>query len=109
MRANREARLSVVGGVWARPAGRSMAEWFDCDTGDLFARQNEITSRLAHILSIELARAEAARPTQHPDALEYVLRGRAAALKPNSHDSRAEAMRLFEHALSLDPDSLLRR
>jgi len=82
------------------------AERFDCDTGDLFALQNEITSRLAHILSIELARAEAARPTQHPDALEYVLRGRAALLKSNSRDSSAEAIRLFEHALSLDPDSV---
>jgi len=82
------------------------AERFDCDTGDLFALQNEITSRLAHTLSLELVRAEAARPTQHPDALDYILRGRAALLKPDSRDSYAEAIRLFEHALSLDPHSV---
>ena len=35
------------------------AERFDCDTGDLFALQSEITSRLARTLSLELVRAEA--------------------------------------------------
>ena len=82
------------------------ADRFDCDTGDLFALQNEITNRLARTLSLELVRAEAARPTQHPDALDYILRGRAALLKPDSRDSYAEAIGLFEHALSLDPQSV---
>jgi TolB-like protein len=81
-------------------------ERFDCDTSDLFALQNEITSRLAHTLNLELIAAEAARPTEHPDAFDYILRGRAALLKPASRDSYAEAIRLFEHALSLDPDSV---
>jgi tetratricopeptide (TPR) repeat protein len=48
---------------------------------------------------------EAARPTEHPDAFDYILRGRAALLKPDSRDSYAEAVSLFEHALSLDPQS----
>ena len=82
------------------------ADRFDCDTGDLFALQNEITNRLARTLSLELVRAEAARPTQHLDALDYILRGRAALLKPDSRDSYAEAIGLFEHALSLDPQSV---
>ena len=82
------------------------AERFDCDTADLLALQNGITSRLARTLSLELVRAEAARPTQHPDALDYILRGRAALLNPDSRDSYTEAIRLFEHALSLDPDSV---
>ena len=82
------------------------ADRFDCDTGDLFALQNEITNRLARTLSLELVRAEAARPTQHPDALDYILRARAALLKPDSRDSYAEAIGLFEHALSLDPQSV---
>jgi TolB-like protein len=60
------------------------AERFDCDTGDLFALQTEITSRIANALGIELIAAEAARPTDNPDALEYILRGRAAGLKPVS-------------------------
>jgi TolB-like protein len=53
-------------------------ERFDRDTGDLFALQNEITSRLANALGVELIAAEAARPSEHPDALDYTLRGRAA-------------------------------
>ena len=82
------------------------AEGFDGDVGDLFAPQNEITSRIANALKIELIAAEAARPTEHPDALDYIFRGRAASLKPESPDSYAEAISLFEHALALDPQSV---
>jgi adenylate cyclase len=81
-------------------------ERFDRDIGDLFVLQNEITSRIANALNIELVTREAARPTEHPDALDYILRGRAALLKPDSRDSYAEAISLFEHALSLDPRSV---
>jgi TolB-like protein/class 3 adenylate cyclase len=82
------------------------AERFDRDTGDLFALQNDITSRLANALGIELIAAEAARPTEHPDALDYILRGRAAGLKPNSRDNYLERINMFEHALALDPQSV---
>jgi adenylate cyclase len=81
-------------------------ERFDRDMGDLFVLQNEITSRLANALGAELVAAEVARPTDTPDVLDYILRGRAALLKPASRDSLAEAVRLFEHALSLDPRSV---
>jgi adenylate cyclase len=82
------------------------AERFDRDKGDLFALQNEITSRIAVALSLELIGAEATRPTEHPDALDYIFRGRAAFLKPLSRDSYAEAIGLFERALALDPGSV---
>jgi TolB-like protein/class 3 adenylate cyclase/Tfp pilus assembly protein PilF len=82
------------------------AERFDRDTGDHFALQDEITSRIANALNIELIAAEAARPTEHPDALDYILRGRAAKLKPESRASFAEAISLFEGALTLDPQSV---
>jgi adenylate cyclase len=81
-------------------------ERFDRDTGDLFALQNEITSCLANALGVELIAAEVARRIEHPDALDYILRGRAARLRPNSRDVYAEAIRLFEHALALDPQSV---
>ena len=55
------------------------AERFNGDTSDLFALQDEITSRIAIALGVELIAAEAARPTEHPDALDYFLLGRAAA------------------------------
>jgi adenylate cyclase len=82
------------------------AERFDRDTADLFALQDEITGRIAFALSLEITRREAARPTVNPDALDYILRGRAALLKPVSRDSYAEALSLFERALSLDPQSV---
>jgi tetratricopeptide (TPR) repeat protein len=81
-------------------------ERFDRDTGDLFALQDEITRRIAVGLNLELIDAEAARPTDHhPDALDYILRGRAALSKPTPRDSYAEAIDLFECALALDPRS----
>jgi adenylate cyclase len=81
------------------------AERFDRDTGDLFALQSEITSRIAVALNIELISAEAVRPTEHPDALDYILRGRAAENKPSTRDTRAEAISMFERALALDSRS----
>ena len=71
------------------------AERFDRDTSDLFALQDEITGRIAVTLNLELVSAEAARPTEHPDALDYILRGRAAHWKPPSRDNYAESMRDF--------------
>jgi adenylate cyclase len=82
------------------------AERFDGDALDLFALQDEVTSRIAVSLNLELVAAEAARPTAHPDARDYIFRGRAARLRPNSREVYAEAISLFEHALALDPQSV---
>jgi len=82
------------------------AERFDGYISDLFALQDEVTSRIAVALNLELVAAEAARPTDNPNALDYVFRGRAAGLKPDSRDSHAEAISLFEHALALDPQTI---
>jgi adenylate cyclase len=81
------------------------AERFDRDTGDLFGLQNEITGRIATALSAELLTAAATRPTDNPDALDYILRGRAS-LSPHSRESHAEQISLFERALALDPHSV---
>jgi adenylate cyclase len=82
------------------------AERFDGDTGDLFALQDEVTSRIAVALNLELVTSEAGRTTEHPDALEYILRGRAVFNKPSTRDNYAEAISLFERALALDPRSV---
>jgi adenylate cyclase len=82
------------------------AERFDHDVGDLFALQNEITSRIANTLGWELIGAETARPTERPDALDYLLRGRAAQRSGGPRDKAAEAADLFEHALALEPRSV---
>jgi adenylate cyclase len=85
--------------------GHVWAERFERDAGDLFALQEEITRRIAVALHIELISAEASRPTEHPDALDYILRGRAAVLTPSSRENRTKAIDLFEQALALDPRS----
>jgi adenylate cyclase len=84
------------------------AEQFDGDTGDLLALQNEITSRIAIALNVELTSREAGRPADNPDALDYILRARAAYWKPNSNSGEkfAETARLYEQALALDPHSV---
>jgi len=83
------------------------AERFDGDMGDLFALQNEITSRIAVALSVEVLAAEVARATENnPDALDYILQGRAALAQPPGLDSYGEAISSFEHALALDPQSV---
>src|ERR1700737_817667 len=82
------------------------AERFDGDMIDLFALQNEITARIGNTLNLELTAAEVARPTEHSDALDYILRGRAARLRPDSPDVYLEAIGLFERALALDPHSV---
>jgi tetratricopeptide (TPR) repeat protein len=82
------------------------AERFDSDTEDLFALQNEITARIANAVNLELVIAEAARNTEHPDALDYVLRGRATYQKPVTGDTHAEAIDWYERALVVDPRSV---
>ena len=67
--------------------------------------QNEIAARLASALQSQLAIAEARRPTDNPDALDYILRGRAVLTRPISKENTEEAVALFEAALALDPNS----
>jgi adenylate cyclase len=82
------------------------ADRLDGDAGDLFALQNEITSKIAVALNVELVGVEAARPAVQPDALDYVLRARALYLGnvPTRHNY-AEQIALYERALALDPGS----
>jgi adenylate cyclase len=82
------------------------AERFDRDTGDLFGLQNDITRQIAVALNSELVVAEAGRATDHPDALDYILRGRAASNKGATRDNFTQAADLFEQALALDSRSV---
>jgi TolB-like protein/DNA-binding winged helix-turn-helix (wHTH) protein len=91
--------------IEAESDGDLWAERFDGDANDLFALRNEITTRIAVALKQELIAAEAARRTDRPDVLEYILRARAAYAKPVSRDRNAEGIRLLERALALDPHS----
>src|SRR5258708_301954 len=84
------------------------ADRFDYATDDLFALQDEVTSQIAVSLNLELVGAEAARPTDHPDAFDYILRGRAAlySAEGSTPERFAEAINHFESALVLDPGSV---
>src|SRR5262249_57949211 len=93
--------------VDAETGAHLWAERFDRDIGDLFALQNEITARIANKLQSELAIAEARRPTDNPDALDYILRGRAVLARgPISKENSDEVIRLFEGAVALDPQAV---
>jgi TolB-like protein len=81
------------------------AERFTGDTGDLLAFHDEITTRIAVALGSELLIAAAAQPTDNPDALDYIFRGRAALAKPPTRDNYAEALHYFERALAIDARS----
>ena len=81
------------------------AERFDREIVDLLALQDEVTRRLAVELNVELIAAEAARATDHPDAFDFLLRGRAVGATPRTRATHAEAIALFERALALDPHS----
>ncbi len=83
------------------------AERFDSDIVDLFALQNEVTARIGNTLNRELIAAEATRPIECPDALDYIFRGRALFVgKSPSRDTDAERISMFERALVLDPRSV---
>jgi TolB-like protein/Flp pilus assembly protein TadD len=81
-------------------------ERYDSDMSELFALQDDITGRIAASLDAELVTAEAARQIERPDALDYILRGRAAMRNPPSRKNYAEAIAFFECALALDPRSV---
>src|SRR4029077_12584052 len=54
------------------------AERFAGDPDDLFTLQDEITSRIANALDLELVQSATAKPMERQDAQEFILRGRAS-------------------------------
>jgi TolB-like protein/class 3 adenylate cyclase/Flp pilus assembly protein TadD len=82
------------------------ADRFDHATEDLLALQDDVTGQIAIALDRELVEAEASRGSDHPDVVDYVLRGRAALNKGSSRENISEAIELFEHALLLDDRSI---
>src|SRR5580700_4294298 len=89
--------------VDAETGAHLWAERLDRDMGDLFRLQDEITGQIARALQFELTIADAGRLTEHPDVLDYILRGRAAWWKSTYGTNYAEPLGLFDRALALDP------
>jgi TolB-like protein len=84
------------------------AERFDKPIADLFDMQDEIVSRLANTLNVELISAEARRAERstHPDAMDLVFQGRAWFNKGLTPDCMARARSFFENAMALDPGNV---
>jgi adenylate cyclase len=81
------------------------AERFDRDFNDLFAVQDEITTRIVAAIEPELSSAEIRQLTKHPPgsftAWDHYVRG--LANMPSYGRQRAQTKQLFEQALAEDP------
>jgi TolB-like protein len=82
------------------------AERFDKPRGDIFEMQDEIITRLARTVGIELVAAESRRAERerpnNMDAVDLTMRGWAILNQPLSLRRDREACDLFEAALRLD-------
>ena len=83
---------------------------FDQPISDLAGGQDQIIIRLRAALAIGLTDIEARRSARerptNPDAFDLILRARAERNRPESPETLAEAVRLFELALHHDPNSV---
>ncbi len=87
------------------------ADQFDTARADLLQTQDEIVTRLAHALDLQLPQVEAARlkrtPVANPDAEDLALQCQSAVQKGGYDGKEAEAgFPLCEQALALDPNNV---
>jgi adenylate cyclase len=104
-RSGKQVRISVQL-VDAETGAELWADRFDREAQQLIGMESEITGRIARIVRARMVTAEARRVTDHPDALDYMFRGRAALTKPVSLAASDEAIGDFEQALALDPNAV---
>ena len=96
--------------IEAETGNHLWADRFQADRVDLVEAQDELTSRLARTLNLELTEAVGRRVEQeqaaNPDAHDFVMRGWAWWYRRMSPASRYEAQQAFEQALKADPRSV---
>jgi TolB-like protein/class 3 adenylate cyclase len=94
----------------AESGAQLWADRFASDRTNLVKAQNEITGRIARSLNLELAEAVGRRVERdgvaNPDAQDFQMRGWALYYRPASTTRRQEALRDFERALEIDPQSV---
>jgi adenylate cyclase len=94
----------------AESAAHVWADRFETHRADLVEAQNEITSRLAWALNLELVKDIGRRIDQEkvadPAAQDLVMRGWASYHRPRSDATVQEARRAFERALEIEPRSV---
>jgi TolB-like protein/Tfp pilus assembly protein PilF len=83
---------------------------FDGDRTNLTALQEQVTTRLARSLNVQLVQAESRRSlldqSTNPDAADFSMRGWAKVYEPRTKVRNAQAKDLFDKALRLDPDNI---
>jgi adenylate cyclase len=89
--------------------GQLWAETFDGDRSDLFALQDQITSRIANSIGREIvvaaARDSEARKTD-PQAGDLLLRAVALTIKNRGLETLQQQEKLFREILVLDPNNV---
>ncbi len=84
--------------------GHLWAERYDRTLADIFAVQDDVTEKIVRALEVSLVINRQARvETGHPEAYDYVLRGREQ-YRLYSKDGNLNARRLYESAIEIDPD-----
>ncbi|TWA97444.1 adenylate/guanylate cyclase domain-containing protein [Bradyrhizobium stylosanthis] len=88
----------------AQTANHLWAERFEKLIADIFDMQDEIVSRLANALDVQLIVAEARRAERslNPDALDLVFQGLACLYEGPSPKHLTHARDFFERALAID-------
>jgi TolB-like protein/class 3 adenylate cyclase/Flp pilus assembly protein TadD len=103
------ARMRVnVQLIDANTGNHLWAERFDSPVVDLLDMQDDIVSRLARQLDVELIAAEARRAelSPNPDSLDLYFRGKASFNKGLTPEDLSHARDFFERALALDRGNL---
>jgi len=92
----------------AKTGNHLWAERFDKPIAGLLDMQDEIVSRIARTLDIQLMVAEARRAekTLNPDAMDLYFQGRHSISKGLTSECLMEGRRSFELALAIDPNNV---
>jgi len=102
-------RVRITGQLVDTATGAHLwAQRFDGGLGDIFALQDHVTESVVGAIAPAVEKAEIERakrkPTESLDAYALYLRGLAKFYQYGSRQANDEALRLFNSAISLDPD-----
>lgn len=92
----------------AKTGNHLWADRFDKPIAGLLDMQDEIVSRIARTLDVQLIVAEARRSerTLNPDAMDLYFQGRHSMSRGLTSECLMEARRFFELALAVDPNNV---
>jgi TolB-like protein len=102
-------RVRIAGQLVDAVTGAHLwAERFDGGLGDIFDLQDQVTESVVGAIAPVVEKAEIERakrkPTESLDAYALYLRGLAGFYQFANRQANAEALRLFNSAIELDPD-----